>query len=100
MSTFRSKARSRLRTYEYLWHYHSMIQHTHSYVEDHKVSIGEAARIAGVSISTLRRWERQGLIEPSRTLGGQRRYSVQGLRNLESDDLTDHAEQPTQARSA
>lgn len=70
---------------------------THSYLEDHKVSIGEAARITGVSISTLRRWERNGLLEPSRTLGGQRRYSVQGLKNLSFDP---EAEQPPQAQSA
>lgn len=72
-------------TYEYLCHDHSMAN-THSYLEDHKVPIGDAARIAGVSISTLRRWERQGLIEPSRTLGGQRRYSVQVLRDLGTQD--------------
>lgn len=74
-----------------------MIQHTHSYVEDHKVSIGEAARITGVSISTLRRWERQGLIEPTRTLGGQRRYSVQGLRSLEPDEAAADQRSPQSA---
>ncbi len=58
---------------------------THENLEDHKVSIGEAARITGVSISTLRRWESQGLIAPTRTLGGQRRYSVKGLQDLENE---------------
>jgi putative resolvase len=62
-----------------------MLPDTHSYLEDQKVSIGDAARITGVSISTLRRWERQGLIEPSRTLGGQRRYSVQSLKRLQPE---------------
>lgn len=75
-----------LHTYEYLCHDPSMLPDTHSYLEDHKVSIGDAARITGVSISTLRRWERQGLIEPTRTLGGQRRYSVQALRDLQPED--------------
>ena len=41
------------------------------------VSIGEAARQLGVSISTLRRWESEGKIRPEdRTAGGQRRYSL------------------------
>ena len=39
------------------------------------VTISEAARIAGVSPSTIRRWELQGRIgAPQRTLGGHRRY--------------------------
>ncbi|MCC7104929.1 MAG: MerR family transcriptional regulator [Chloroflexi bacterium] len=42
--------------------------------------IGDAARSAGISPATLRLWERQGLIEPRRTPGGNRWYS--------EDDLT------------
>lgn len=37
--------------------------------------IGEAARLLGVSVSTMRRWEREGKISARRTLGGQRRFS-------------------------
>lgn len=73
----------RLRSYRNLCEYHLM-KSTHENLDDHKVSIGEAARITGVSISTLRRWESQGLIAPSRTLGGQRRYSLKGLQDLET----------------
>lgn len=41
------------------------------------ISIGEAAEIIGVSISTLRRWEKEEQFLPSiRTLGGYRRYSL------------------------
>lgn len=50
------------------------------------ISIGEAAAILGVSISTLRRWEKEGVFLPShRTLGGHRRYSTESL--LDSFDF-------------
>ena len=39
-----------------------------------RFKIAEAARMAGVSPSTLRLWESQGLIEPIRTETGQRLY--------------------------
>lgn len=39
-----------------------------------RFKIAEAARMAGVSASTLRLWESQGLIEPVRTESGQRLY--------------------------
>lgn len=38
------------------------------------MSIGEAAKLKGVSITTLRRWEADGSLVPTRTEGGQRRY--------------------------
>lgn len=36
--------------------------------------INEAARRLGVTPGTLRRWEEEGLINPDRTAGGERRY--------------------------
>jgi len=56
------------------------------------VSIGQAAAVIGVSISTLRRWEEEGHIAPDfRTKGGHRRYSLERIKNEildleESDD--------------
>jgi DNA-binding transcriptional MerR regulator/mannose-6-phosphate isomerase-like protein (cupin superfamily) len=41
--------------------------------------IGDAARQLGISPATLRLWERQGLIEPTRTGDGNRRYSEADL---------------------
>ncbi|MCG5517253.1 MerR family transcriptional regulator, partial [Ectothiorhodospira sp. 9100] len=38
------------------------------------VSIGEAAKALGVSITTLRRWEASGRLVPEHTAGGHRRY--------------------------
>lgn len=42
-------------------------------------SIGQAAKILGVSASTLRRWEKAGLLVPERTQGAQRRYRLSQL---------------------
>lgn len=41
------------------------------------LTIGQAAKLLGISVQTLRRWEREGRIEPAkRTSGGQRRYEL------------------------
>lgn len=39
------------------------------------VPIGEVARIFGVTVATVRRWEREGKISAERTPGGQRRFN-------------------------
>lgn len=44
------------------------------------MSISEASEVAGVSQSTLRRWEREGKINPERTPGGTRRYTLAMLK--------------------
>lgn len=46
------------------------------------VSIGEASEYLGVSIDTLRRWEKRGRIEPYRSPGGHRHYSKDELDKL------------------
>lgn len=44
------------------------------------IAIGKAAKIYGVSTSTLRRWEREGKMHPEfRTLGGHWRYNLNTL---------------------
>jgi putative resolvase len=47
-----------------------------------KVSIGQAAKALGVSIPTLRRWEKEGKIRPERTPHGHRRYDLAQLSGL------------------
>lgn len=47
-----------------------------------RYKIAEAARMAGVSPSTLRSWESQGLIEPVRTESGQRLYEASHVERL------------------
>ncbi len=56
---------------------------SHSESGSHEMlAAGAAARLAGVTVGTLRRWEREGRITASRTPGGQRRFrrdEVEGL---------------------
>jgi PAS domain S-box-containing protein len=50
---------------------------------DAVLSIGELTTLTGVPAETLRRWEHDyGLLRPSRTLGGQRRYSDDDVRRV------------------
>jgi len=44
------------------------------------VRIGEASEILGVSISTLRRWDKAGRFEPEKTTSGHRRYDISKLK--------------------
>ncbi len=46
------------------------------------LTIQEVARKLGVSTKTLRRWEEKGVIVPHRTIGNQRRYSLDHLDEL------------------
>ena len=50
--------------------------------EQVRFKIAEAARMAGVSPSTLRLWESQGLVEPVRTGSGQRLYEPAHIERL------------------
>jgi transcriptional regulator with XRE-family HTH domain len=46
------------------------------------ISVGEAARLVGVSPSTLRAWERRGLVVPERSPSGYRRYTLATIDRL------------------
>ena len=47
------------------------------------VSIGLASKIIGVSISTLRRWEKENLLASTlRTLGNHRRYCLKRIKEI------------------
>ncbi|KKU06502.1 MAG: hypothetical protein UX09_C0050G0006 [Candidatus Uhrbacteria bacterium GW2011_GWE2_45_35] len=43
------------------------------------IPIGEAAKILGVSIQTLRRWDKNGKLSSIKTPGGRRRYKLENL---------------------
>ncbi len=47
-----------------------------------QIRIGSAASILGVSVDTLRRWEKDGRVKFSRSAGGQRTLDVDSLRDL------------------
>jgi putative resolvase len=47
------------------------------------LSIGQTAALLGVSVSTLRRWEREGFLLPAfRTCGGHRRFALVTIESL------------------
>ena len=51
------------------------------------ISIGEAAIILGLSVVTLRRWDRLGLLKPVfRTFGNHRRYNLDDITKLHQKD--------------
>lgn len=50
-----------------------------------KLSISEAAKLKGVSISTLRRWESEGKLLPERTPNGHRRYDLSELMGIKEE---------------
>ncbi len=47
-----------------------------------RFSIREVASVTGVSASTLRQWERRGLLRPARTAKGHRRYTEQDISRI------------------
>lgn len=49
---------------------------------DRLLTIGEAAALYGLAPSTLRWWERKGLLDPVERRGGQRRYGAAELRRI------------------
>lgn len=52
-----------------------------TYKHETLLSIHDASKLLGVSIATLRRWEKEGkLIPDERTAGNQRRYKLSSLR--------------------
>ena len=51
-------------------------------MDDALLTIGEVARRAGVAPSTVRYYERRGLLEADDRRSGQRRYRPEGLRRL------------------
>lgn len=50
------------------------------------ISIGKASKILGVTIQTLRNWDKKGLLKPDEiTKGGARRYKLESLKNIKNN---------------
>lgn len=47
-----------------------------------KIRVGKAAKMLGVTIQTLRNWEKSGKLRAGRTKGGQRYYELSDLRRF------------------
>ncbi|POB11996.1 recombinase family protein, partial [Sulfobacillus sp. hq2] len=60
-------------------------------MDEQFVSIGKAAKMLGMSIDGLRKWEREGRLIPVRTVTNHRRYRVADLRALMHEDAPDGA---------
>ncbi|MBI2628205.1 MAG: MerR family DNA-binding transcriptional regulator [Candidatus Niyogibacteria bacterium] len=54
-------------------------------MEDKKIRIGKAAEILGMSVQTLRNWEKTGKLLPQRSQGWQRYYFLQDLERFALD---------------
>ena len=63
---------------------HPMTTDTHKSAAD-LLPIGETARLLGVSVGTVRRWEREGKISATRTLGGQRRFVRDDITKIKTE---------------
>lgn len=47
------------------------------------IAIGQASKLLGVTIQTLRNWDKQGLLKPDEiTKGGSRRYKLESLKRI------------------
>ena len=57
------------------------------YTLDMLLSLEEAAKVLGVSKSTMRRWEAEGRLHPERTPGGHRRYRSEELTQMMTHPL-------------
>lgn len=51
-----------------------------------KISISKAAKELGVSIDTLRRWDREKILVPEKTPNGHRRYDMDKIKEFYKKD--------------
>ena len=60
-------------------------------MDEQFVSIGKAAKMLGMSIDGLRKWEREGRLIPVRTMTNHRRYRVVDLHALMHENVQNPA---------
>jgi molybdopterin-binding protein len=64
------------------------------------VRIGEAAEMLGVSVDTIRRWERERQLRTVRTPGGQRLVPLDEVTRLLTERRKSQTDRPSVAQSA
>lgn len=69
-------------------------------MEPGEVRIGEAAEMLGVSVETLRRWDRDGRVGARRTTGGQRVVRLEDVQRLLAERRRAAMDRPIRAQSA
>ncbi|MDP3956275.1 MAG: MerR family transcriptional regulator [bacterium] len=52
---------------------------------DEEIRIGKAAEILGVTVQTMRNWEKMGKLKANRSAGGQRYYKLQDIQRFALD---------------
>jgi molybdopterin-binding protein len=67
--------------------------------EQSYLSLGEAAKALGVSVDTLRRWERKGKLETHRDSGNRRRVSAAEVSRLSAGPERHRTGAPSSARN-
>lgn len=65
-----------------------------------EVRIGDAAEMLGVSVETLRRWERRGRLTTTRSSGGQRLVKLADVTRIRDERRRTGADRPIVAQSA
>lgn len=69
------------------------------------LSIGQTARLLGISIETLRKWDQNGTFVATRTESGQRRYTQEQIdhwrqNNQRTIEVTSHCVKPSKLIAA
>ena len=64
------------------------------------VRIGEAAEMLGVTVETIRRWERDGRLRTDRSSGGQRLVALADVTRLAAERRRAETDRPIVAQSA
>jgi len=59
------------------------------------LTISEVSERLGITIDSLRKWERKGILKPIRTPGGHRRYSEEDIVNITGKKEKDSQERKT-----
>lgn len=68
-------------------------------LQDEMVSVSQATKFLGISMTTLYRYEKKGLIHPYRTVGGHRRYNLFQLLKFRDNVMTSELSKPGRRRT-